>query len=68
MYVYRLLYQNLMVTTKQKSKINMYTKEKKYSKCNNKEVINLQKKEKKEEIKKKKNLQSRLLSKDLTWI
>ena len=53
MYVYRLHYQNLMVTTKQKSKINMYTKEKKYSKYNNKEVINLQKKRKKRKEKKK---------------
>ena len=42
-----------MVTTKQKSKINMYTKEKKYSKYNNKEVINLQKKRKKRKEKKK---------------
>ena len=61
MYVYRLLYQNLMVTTKQKSKINMYTKEKKYSKCNNKEVINLQKKREKRGNKKK--LQKQIQSK-----
>ena len=34
MYIYGLLYQNLMITTYQKSIIDIHTKKKKESKCN----------------------------------
>ena len=53
MYTYRLLYQNLMVTTNQKSTIDTYTKKKKKSKTMLTIVTKSQEKRTKEEGRKK---------------
>ena len=47
MSVYRLLYKNLMVTTKQKSIIDMHTKKEKESKHNTKDSYQITREEKK---------------------
>ena len=60
----QLLYQNLMVTTNQKSTIDTHTKKKKESKHNTKAVIKSQEKRTKEEGKKK-DLQKQILG--LPW-
>lgn len=52
-----------MVTTKQKFKINMYTKKQKRIPCNNKKVINSQEKRKKRKRKKTTKSKSKTTSK-----
>ena len=59
MYTYRLLYQNLMVTTNQKSITNIQTEKKKESKYNTKNSHQITKKENKEERKNKKTYKNK---------
>ena len=58
MYIYRLLYQNLMVTTNEKSVIDIHTKKKKESKNNTKDNQSHEKRTKEE--RKKKDLKKRI--------